>query len=72
MTDFGKLVGLHKHWITADAINHHLRRSNAGSPEAALSELPEGIQELGNLMSMLSVLTVWYSLLCRSGRLSRA
>jgi hypothetical protein len=60
MADLEKLGALHKHWVTADSIDYHLRRSIRGGP-------PEGISqesaELGQMMSAFAALGVWYSLL---------
>jgi hypothetical protein len=57
-----QLIALHKHWTTADAVDHHLRRSRRFADDAE-PEMPEAIEQLGNMMSLLSVITVWYSLL---------
>jgi len=57
-----RLAALHKHWVTADSIDHHLRRS-LNVPESFPVELPEATAELSILMSLWAALTVWYSLL---------
>jgi len=56
-----RLAALHKHWGTADSINHHFRPSvNAGSEEAGL---PEPMTQFAQLASAMAALTVWYALL---------
>jgi len=57
-----QLIALHSHWTTADAVNHHLKRSRR-LPDDADPEMLEAIEQLGKMMSLLSVITVWYSLL---------
>ncbi len=57
-----KLVALHKHWVTADSINHHVRRSMK-----VPLDFPEGMQkeiaEFSFQMSTFAALGVWYGLL---------
>lgn len=56
------LAVLYKHWITADSVSYHLRRSmNSGddNPE----KMPEELKMLGQMHSALSTLSVWYGLL---------
>ena len=53
---------LHKHWIIADSVNYHLRRSlnSAVEPEEGL---PKELSDIGQQMSGFYTLSVWYSLL---------
>ena len=60
MDELERLVALHKHWVAADSINHHLRRSMKDSLPAGA---PKEIAELGQMMSAFAALGVWYSLL---------
>lgn len=53
---------LHKHWIIADSVNYHLRRSLKGEAEPE-DGLPKELAELGQQMSSFHALSVWYSLL---------
>ncbi|ALS33075.1 hypothetical protein PTRA_a1935 [Pseudoalteromonas translucida KMM 520] len=53
-----KLVSLHKHWITADAI-----KQVVSAPVDEETGLPEELQELAKYHSMFQRLTVLYSLL---------
>jgi hypothetical protein len=56
-----KLVSLHKHWLTADAVQYHLRQSIKSTVVPQLT--PDSLDELARRLSEFSVLTVWYSLL---------
>jgi hypothetical protein len=57
-----RLAALHKHWLTADSVDHHLRRSME-LPEEIPSGMSEEWAQLAALMSGASVMSVWYSLL---------
>lgn len=57
-----QLVALHKHWITADSVNYHLRRS-AGMEGVDDAGLPKAFEDMAKAMTMFSALGVWYSLL---------
>jgi len=60
--DFSKLVSLHKHWITADAVQYHLRQSIKTTGTGQVTPTM-GLDEIATHLSMFSVLSVWYSLL---------
>jgi hypothetical protein len=60
-TETYKLVSLHKHWLTADAVQYHLRQSIKSTGAAQLT--PPNFDELARRLPEFSVLTVWYSLL---------
>lgn len=56
------LAVLYKHWITADSINHHLRRSieiGAGNKDGLSREFAA----LAHQHSVFLAISVWYSLL---------
>lgn len=57
-----KLVALHKHWITADAIQYHMRRSIGRGPEIDVRLSPD-IAEFAQAHSAFLMLSVWYGLL---------
>ena len=57
-----KLVALHKHWITADSVQYHLRRSGRTDGEV-FKGVPDGVVELAQAHSMFLALSVWYGLL---------
>jgi hypothetical protein len=59
MDDYTKLVALHKHWVTADSINHHLRQSLSTPQEGS----ERALSDSGQMMSIFAALSVWYSLL---------
>lgn len=57
-----QLVALHKHWIAADSVNYHLRRS-ARVDEADDAGFPKAFEDMAKAMTIFSALGVWYSLL---------
>jgi hypothetical protein len=57
-----RLAALYRHWLTADAVNHHLRRSMQ-QPEPVPPGLSAEWMQAGTFMSGVSVMSVWYSLL---------
>lgn len=61
MTDI-KLVSLHKHWITADSLDYHLRRSLKLPQENHMQGSVE-LFEMSKIMSSFAVLSVIYSLI---------
>jgi hypothetical protein len=62
MADFEKLVALHKHWVAADSINYHLRRSVDVAKKAS-NDVPKAFGDVGRVMSVFAALSVWYALL---------
>ncbi|MFT4955761.1 MAG: hypothetical protein ACI8U3_002160 [Brevundimonas sp.] len=58
-----ELAALHKHWLAADAVNVHLRRSMKSSERLEAGDLPEPLAALAEQWSAFEVLRVWYSLL---------
>ena len=57
------LVSLHKHWVTADALDFHLRRSLASPEPQEAHGVPAALAEIGEKLSAFAVISVWYSLL---------
>jgi hypothetical protein len=57
-----RFAALHKHWIAADAVQHHLRRSMR-SAESEETGLPVPLKAMAELHSTFAVLGVWYGLL---------
>jgi hypothetical protein len=55
-------IALHKHWITADAVSYHLRRSVEGEPDSTLGVSAQSL-ELATVLSNFAVVSVWYALL---------
>lgn len=60
--DRRQLAALYKHWVVADSVNHHLRRSvKAGADDR--SGLPDATTQVAQHVSVLATITVWYALL---------
>jgi hypothetical protein len=55
-----KLIALHKHWCTADAVKQFV---SAEVTKRDSGEFPEWFKEVGNIASMIHRLSVWYSLI---------
>lgn len=55
-----KIISLYKHWCIADAVKQFI---SSKVPDKGYEELPEWFNELGNMASMFSRLSVWYALL---------
>ncbi|MBV0892312.1 hypothetical protein KTN05_10660 [Paracoccus sp. Z118] len=53
---------LHNHWIKADSINYHLRRSLRLGPKVE-SGMTDDLNALAQTISAMHVLSVWYGLL---------
>lgn len=59
-----KLASLHKHWISADSINYHVRRSiKAGPGRKEETGFPEDVASLAFQASLFQAMCVWYALL---------
>ncbi|MBF0475906.1 MAG: hypothetical protein HQK59_08730 [Deltaproteobacteria bacterium] len=55
-----KIVALHKHWITADAVKQFV---SSNVIERGSEEFPAWFKDLGNMASMFARMSVWYALL---------
>lgn len=58
-----RLASLHKHWVTADAVGLHLRRSLTSSDPIDSTGVPDELRGVAEKLSAFAVLSVWYSLL---------
>lgn len=57
-----QLAVLYKHWITADSVSYHLRRSMQAADDNP-EKMPEELKALGQMQSTFSTLSVYYGLL---------
>jgi hypothetical protein len=57
-----RFIALHRHWVTAGSIDHHLRRS-LSRKESFPSGVPKPVAEGAIATSGFAALSVWYSLL---------
>lgn len=57
-----RVAVLYSHWIKADSINYHLRRSLRHGPEVE-SGMTDDLNALAQTISTMHALSVWYGLL---------